>query len=228
MGILRGKPWQYHVSFVEAFLVSLGIAIKAWLTLSSMRHRSRHILLSDVTKMRACVVQRRFAISVVSLILSPLDPSFLSRILAIAFKSFNVFIFAALVMIVSIPLFVDHMALVSADTVPSSSLLSISSQPCTQSLTAFTHYKQLHISSSNTQPLQDPDNIQNNPKPCPQIRTEIEGASWKNVYVDLNHCEYLFVEDQAATHKAIMRVCMEVECNDDPSDLDDMIFNFCA
>ncbi|KAG4415636.1 hypothetical protein IFR04_011250 [Cadophora malorum] len=62
-----------------------------------------------------------------------------------------------------------------------------------------------------------------------QLRAELGAAFWSNVYIDIDHWEYLlvdFLEDRPAVWKGVKRLRMEWNCGS-PYWLDDKIVKFC-
>ena len=63
-----------------------------------------------------------------------------------------------------------------------------------------------------------------------QLRAELRGAFWSNVYIDIDHWEYLlvdFLEERPAVWKGVKRLRMEWNCGYSPYWLDDKIVKFC-
>jgi hypothetical protein len=63
-----------------------------------------------------------------------------------------------------------------------------------------------------------------------QIRAEVGNLFWNNVYVDVDHFEYLlidFLQDRPAVHKGIKKLRTSWDCEDDETDLNYIIIDFC-
>jgi hypothetical protein len=63
-----------------------------------------------------------------------------------------------------------------------------------------------------------------------QVRAELGEMFWSNIYVDIDHWEYLFIdflEDRPDVHQSIKKLRMEWSCEISPSELDGHIIEFC-
>jgi hypothetical protein len=77
---------------------------------------------------------------------------------------------------------------------------------------------------------QDYDAIWSLSKVNHQIRAEVGSLFWNNVYVDIDHFEYLlidFLQDRPAIHTGIKKLRMSWDCYKDEKDLDHTIVVFC-
>ncbi|KAF4629168.1 hypothetical protein G7Y89_g8978 [Cudoniella acicularis] len=63
-----------------------------------------------------------------------------------------------------------------------------------------------------------------------QMRKDIGNAFWKNIYINLDHWEYLlvdFMNERPAVAPGIKKLRMKWACDDGPADLDESIIDFC-
>jgi hypothetical protein len=63
-----------------------------------------------------------------------------------------------------------------------------------------------------------------------QVRKEIGAAFWKDISVDIDHWECLFLdflEDRPAVAPSIKNLCMQWACENEPTDLDNRFIDFC-
>jgi hypothetical protein len=63
-----------------------------------------------------------------------------------------------------------------------------------------------------------------------QIRKEMGSLFWKNIHLDIDHWEYLFIDflkDRPAVCKGIKKLRMSWNCDEHPWDLDHTIISFC-
>jgi hypothetical protein len=77
---------------------------------------------------------------------------------------------------------------------------------------------------------QDYDDLLSLSQVSHQVRKEIGAAFWKDISVDIDHWEYLFLdflEDRPAVAANIKKLCMAWACKNDPTDLDSRIVDFC-
>jgi hypothetical protein len=78
---------------------------------------------------------------------------------------------------------------------------------------------------------QDYDTIWALSKVNHQIRAELGSLFWNNIYVDVDHFEYLlidFLKDRPAVHAGIKKLRMSWDCYGDETDLDYTIIDFCS